>query len=110
MSQLIKFYMDEHVSRAIVDGLRRQEVDVLTVGEAGMLGAKDEAHLQLAIRLERVIFTQDSDFLRFHALGVPHRGIVYAPQGTPIGKIIRGLLLVHEVLTPTDMENHVEYL
>ena len=31
----IKFYTDEHVSKAVVMGLRRRGVDVLTVPEAG---------------------------------------------------------------------------
>ena len=38
----IKFYTDEHVSKAVVMGLRRRGVDVLTVPEAGTLGLSDE--------------------------------------------------------------------
>jgi hypothetical protein len=45
-----------------------------------------------------------------HAAGVAHAGIVYTPQGTPIGDIIRGLMLIHQVLEPEDMKDHVEYL
>ncbi len=58
----------------------------------------------------RVLFTQDDDFLRLHASGVEHSGIVYAPQGTPIGSIIRGLMLVYQVLELEDMKQHVEFL
>ena len=39
-----------------------------------------------------------------------HRGIVYAPQQTPVGHIIRGLMLIHDVLSPEEMHNHVEFL
>lgn len=86
MAQQIKFYTDEHVVRAVVRGLRQRGVDVLTVVEAGMLGASDEDHLERARNEERVIFTQDDDFLRMHAAGTSHAGIVYAPQQTAIGE------------------------
>lgn len=102
--------MDEHVHPAIAAGLRRLGVDVLTAQEGGLLSADDSTHLELAARNGRVIFTQDADFLRLHHAGVPHHGIAYAPQGTPIGRIIRGLMLIHEVLNPEDMTGRVEFL
>jgi uncharacterized membrane protein len=55
----------------------------------------------------RIIFTQDSDFLRLHATGISHSGIVYAHQKTPVGGIIRGLMLIYKVLDTNDMKNHV---
>lgn len=75
-----------------------------------MLGASDEKHLALATSYGRVIFTQDDDFLRLHAKGINHSGIVYAHQQTPIGEIIRKLMLVCQVLDASDMQNHVEFL
>lgn len=82
----------------------------MTVAEAGLRGASDLEHLGWARREGYVIFTQDSDFLRLHAEGVSHAGIVFAAQGASIGDIIRGLLLVREVLGPDDVERHVEFL
>jgi hypothetical protein len=102
--------MDEHVPRAVTDGLRRRGVDVLTARVAGMVEAEDERHLAFALHEGRVIVTQDADFLRLHAAGHPHGGIVYAPQQTPIGTIVRGLMLIHDVLAPEDMASHVEFL
>jgi uncharacterized protein with PIN domain len=110
MSQKIKFYTDEHVAKAVVKGLRQRGVDVKSVIDAGMLTATDQEHLALAWREGRVIFTQDDDFLRLHATGVNHAGIVYAPQGTSIGEIIFGLMLIYQVLDAEDMKGHVEYL
>jgi predicted nuclease of predicted toxin-antitoxin system len=106
----LKLYADEHISRVVVRGLRQRGIDVLTVTEAGMRGASDVDHLAFALREGRVIFTQDDDFLRLHAAGSEHAGIVYARQGTPIGDIIRGLLLIHDVLSPDDMQGHLEFL
>lgn len=110
MAEQLKFYLDEHVPRAVAEGLRRRGIDVLRAQEAGMLEAADEEHLALALREGRVVVTQDADFLRLHAAGRAHAGIVYAPQATPIGAIIRGLMLIHDVLGPEDMVNHVEFL
>jgi uncharacterized protein with PIN domain len=110
MGQEIRFYTDEHVAKAVVNGLRQRGVDVLTVAEAGMLSASDEEHLARARSEGRVLFTQDDDFLRLHVAGVEHVGIAYAPQGTSVGYIIRGLMLIHQVLEAEDMEGHVEYL
>ena len=105
----IRFYTDEHVSKAVIRALRRRNVDVLTVPEAGLLSAPDKVHLQRALQDGRVIITQDDDFLRL-AADVEHAGIVYAAQGTLLRTIISGLLLVHQVLDADEMKNHVEFL
>lgn len=110
MNGRISFYLDEHVHPAVATGLRRRGVDVLTTREANMLSAPDEAHLALALAHGRVIFTQDIDFLRLHTSGLRHAGIVYVRQQTPIGYIIRGLMLVYQILSPEEMENRVEFL
>lgn len=106
----IRLYTDEHVSRALIRGLRERGVDVLSVPEADMIEAPDEAHLALALREGRVLFTQDADFLRLAAAGVPHAGIIYAKQQTSLGTIIRGLMLIHQVLSSEEMSGRVEYL
>ncbi len=55
----VRFYMDEHVSRAVTVGLRRRGLDVLTVQEDGRTGASDPAVLDRATELGRVLFSQD---------------------------------------------------
>jgi predicted nuclease of predicted toxin-antitoxin system len=109
MEQL-RLYTDEHVAKAVVRGLRQRGIDVLSVAAGGMLGAADEEHIERARAEGRVIFTQDDDFLRMHARGIDHAGIVYAAQGTTVGDIIRGLVLVCQVLDAAEMRCHVEYL
>lgn len=109
MSQ-IRYYTDEHVASAVIRGLRQRGVDVLSVPEADMRGATDEAHFSLAFAQGRVLFTQDTDFLRLAASGSAHAGVVYAPHRTAIGDVIRGLLLLYQVLEAEDMIGKVEYL
>lgn len=104
------YYTDEQVSRAVVRGLRNRGIDVLTAQEAALLGAPDNEHLVFARREGRVLFTQDVDFLRMAATGVDHAGIVYAHQRTPVGHIIRGLSLIHQILEAEEMIKQVEYL
>ncbi len=110
MPRNIRFYLDEHDPRAVVQGLRERSVDIKTVIGAGFLSAPDAAHLQRARAEQRVIFTQDSDFLRLHAARHPHCGIVYAPQGISIGESIHGFMLLPQVLDADEMEGHVEFL
>jgi hypothetical protein len=106
----IKFYLDEHVPKAVTEGLHRRGVDAITVQELGLQAAQDTRHLERAAQDGRVVVTQDADFLRLHASGLPHRGIVYAHQQTPVSHILRSLMLLHDVLSPDDMVCHVEFL
>jgi predicted nuclease of predicted toxin-antitoxin system len=110
VEQKIRFYVDEHVPRAVVRGLRQRGIDILSVSEAGLLGASDEEHLRIANAEGRVVVTQDSDFLRLHALGLPHVGIVYVPNNMSIGEMIRELMLIYQVLEVEDMLGRIEYL
>ena len=110
MNPEIKYYTDENVPSAIASGLRLRGIDVLTCQEAGMLGASDEEHLRTALELRRIIFTQDADFLRLHARGARHAGIVFAAQGASIGKIVSALALIAQVFSPDELINWVEYL
>ena len=110
MAGKVSFYTDEHISGAVINGLRRLGADVLSTPEAGMLGATDDRHLALASDLGRVLVTQDRDFLRLNRQGVPHTGIVYADADTSISRIINGLIPIYEVLDPEDMIGRVEYI
>jgi uncharacterized protein with PIN domain len=110
VAEAIQFYLDEHVPAAVANGLRLRSVDVVTVNEAGLRGAPDVEHLDFARRESRVVVTRDADFLRLHAHGVRHGGIVFAPQALSIGALIRGLMLIHDVLTRDDKADHVEFL
>ena len=95
--------MDEHVAKSVTEGLRRRGVDVVTVQELGLQVAEDQQHLERAAQEGRVVVTQDTDFLRLHAAGISHRGIVYAPQQKPVPQMLRGLMLIHDVLPSEDM-------
>jgi predicted nuclease of predicted toxin-antitoxin system len=111
MPRTIRYHLDETCNPAIAGGLRRRGVGVTTTPEAGLLRATDEAQAAYALAEGRVLFTQDRDFLRLHASGTPHLGIVYCDKDTlSIGEILSGLVLVWEVYDPEEMVGRIEYL
>ena len=111
MPRTIRFHLDEHLDPAIADGLRRRQIDVTTASDAELLGSPDESHLAFANAEQRVVVTSDSDFLRLHAEGRQHSGIVYChQQSRSVGEILRSLVLIWEVLDPDEMHNRIEFL
>jgi predicted nuclease of predicted toxin-antitoxin system len=111
MPRTIRFHLDEHVDPAIAEGLRRHGIDVTTTPDAGLVHATDEDHITFGMAQRRVIFTQDQDFLRIHAAGIPHVGIAFCRQQTrTIGQIIDSLRLIWGVLEPQEMENRVGFI
>jgi predicted nuclease of predicted toxin-antitoxin system len=111
MARTIRFHLDEHCPTALADGLRRRGIDVTTTHDAGLAGAPDEEHIAYALDQDRVIFTQDDDYLRLHALGIPHAGIAYChQQSRSLGQIIRGLLLIWDIYDSEEMRGQIKYL
>jgi predicted nuclease of predicted toxin-antitoxin system len=107
----VRFYLDEHIPKGVVEGLRRRGVNVLTVQEAGRSGDSDEKQLAFAAREGRVLVTFDDDFLRLDATGVPHAGIVFSQTGRcTVGKMIERLMVISSVIEPSEMKNHIEFI
>ena len=81
-----------------------------TTPEQGLISVPDEIQLDFSVSEGRVIFTQDTDFLKLDQF-VSHCGITYCPQQTKsIGQIIQGLILIWELLEPEEMLGRIEYL
>ncbi len=106
----ISFLTDEHVPSAVAKGLRARGIEASTAAETGQLGAADASLLAYARAEGKVLITGDADYLRLHASGIPHAGIVFAPSDVSIGLIIGGAMLIAEVLTADEMVNQVEFL
>ena len=71
----------------------------------------DVEQLAYARQEERVIFTEDVDFLIMASKNVSHCGIVYARKGSrSVGQIIEWLQLIHGTMESEEMLNHVEYI
>src|SRR4051794_6239991 len=100
----LRFYLDEHVDSAVADGLRRRGIDVTTTTDAGLRGADDTDHIAFGLAQGRVVFTNDSDFLRLHDEGADHAGMAYChQQSRSVGEIIRAPDLMWEIPEPEEM-------
>ena len=111
MVSRLRFHLDEHISPKVAEALRRHGVDVTTTIGAGLRSASDTAQLDFCLREMRVLVTQDADFLRHSRnTAIAHAGIVYCNSQRTVSEIVRGLILVYEVLTVEDMQGRVEYL
>lgn len=107
----IRFHLDEHISNVVAVGLRRRNIDVTAAVESGLTGADDRAQLEFAASFGRVLVTQDADFLRLHAENTAHSGIAYCRQGSaPAGAMLRGLVLIYDLMSPEEMVGKVEFL
>lgn len=85
----IRFHLDENVSPKVAYGMRLQGLEVTTSQEVGLLKARDETQFEFAQREQRIIITQDSDFLRISAHHFDHCGILFfTTRNTTIGELI----------------------
>jgi predicted nuclease of predicted toxin-antitoxin system len=85
---------DENIHPVVIDWLRNQGLDVLTVHEANLAAADDQNVLQLAYTQRRVVVTHDSDFGTLAVLGQePFVGINAArrPRSAPLGSSTFGI-------------------
>ena len=102
---------DEHIPYPVIEGLRRRGIDVKTVQQLGMRGELDQVIIQTARGQGRVIYTNDVDFLRHHAMGINHSGIIYHHAlDYSLGEAIRRVFLACETLSTEEMMDRVIFL
>jgi hypothetical protein len=94
---VLRGYADVHVVYAIVQALRRRGMDVVTAQERARDEATDDELLVESFDEERVLLTNDADFLVLAARCADRREtfapIYYWPQqGRPVGEMVRRIL------------------
>ncbi|HEX8203736.1 MAG TPA: DUF5615 family PIN-like protein, partial [Isosphaeraceae bacterium] len=72
---------DEMISPVLIQKCIDRGLRVVTTQQAGLKGADDLRQLDVARRERRLILTLDRGFKRMHDDGLPHAGIVLAPEG-----------------------------
>jgi hypothetical protein len=107
--------MDVHVKRAVTDGLRLRDVDVLTAQEDNAAELDDDKLLDRASELNRVLFSQDDDLLREankrQQTGETFAGVIYAHQlNITVGRCIDDLELIAKATESDEWLNKVVYL
>lgn len=108
-------YFDVHVPVAIRDQLRRRGVDVLTSQEDDTATLSDEALLQRATDLGRLLFTQDVRFKaladRRQAEGQAFSGLLFGHQlRGSVGQYVRDLELIALATDPSEWIGRTETL
>lgn len=108
----MKIYADENIEHSIIEGLRRRRIEVISARELGYLGKADEFHVKKALEMEAVILTHDSDFLRMaNNKKIKHKGIIFShSKNLSIGRCIREVELITNILNDREMENHIEFV
>jgi predicted nuclease of predicted toxin-antitoxin system len=106
----VAFYMDEHLSKKLIKGLRAFEMDVLTVQEDGFSSMPDADILDRANYLGRVVVTLDHHFVaearRRLDNNIPFHGVIrIRSKGLSVGKIISDLIFISEAGEPRDFIN-----
>jgi hypothetical protein len=112
---VLRGYADEHVAFPIVQALRARGMDVVTVQDRGREGADDAELLTDALSDERVMLTNDTDFLAL-AAEYAARGVAFAPvffwpqQRRRIGEIVRRIIRQASGLHYATAQSRVYYL
>ncbi len=111
----IALYMDHHVPSAITEGLRQRGVEVLTAWSDGYADAEGERILERAGTLDRLVYTNDDDFLAIaHRWLLERRnfaGLAYAhPQGVSVRQAIDSLELIAKASDAHESRNVIYYL
>ena len=111
----VPLYFDVHVPSAIAEGLRLRGVDVLRAQEHETAELEDPRLLDRATELQRILVTQDEDFLqeavRRHRAGETFFGIVYAHQlYVTIGECVTDLEIIAKDSELHEWIGRVEHL
>jgi hypothetical protein len=111
----VALYMDVHVPAAITRQLRLRGVDVLTAQEDAHSDVSDEIVLLRAMKLSRVVFTQDVLFRvlaeNWQRRSQEFAGLLFGAQlGGTIGQYVEDLELVCKASETADWLNVVQFL
>ncbi|NQU21415.1 MAG: DUF5615 family PIN-like protein [Candidatus Nealsonbacteria bacterium] len=94
---MLKAFADEHIVFPIVQALRARGMDVVTVQDRSLQGTDDSVLLDATLQDERVMLTNDRDFLVL-AADRAARQEVFAPvfywpqQRRTIGEVVRSVI------------------
>lgn len=96
---MLRAFADEHVAHALVNGLRTRGMDVVTVQDVGLRSEDDPPLLDYTYQHERILLTNDHDFLGHAAeRGArlePFAPIIFWPQQQrTVGQLLPKILQI----------------
>lgn len=106
MPSQITLLFDEHLPASTVEELRNRNIDAEAVYETELQSDADKEIREYAEQKEKVIVTQDSDFLQKDE----DVGIIFLTEPLEIGELTRQILKVIQNLQKTEIENSTIYI
>jgi len=111
----VRLYLDEDVSRDIVENLRQRGFDVLSARDAGQLHLDDDEQLAFAVAQGRALVTHNRhDFelrhQRYLSAGLPHFGIIIAKRRASDAAVVHKLLTLLDTVTADEMRGQLRYI
>jgi predicted nuclease of predicted toxin-antitoxin system len=110
MAQKISFYFDEHMPRAVAQGLMSRDLQVIMAIDVGMEGKSDDEHLRYATEHETVLVTRDKPFAGRTLLHTDHTGLICWTGEKDIGGMVRRLSEFAEQYTSEQVKRQVFWL
>ncbi len=115
MKLYLSFYFDEDIAVQVAAILTKENYDVLTARDAGMLTRSDTEQLEFAIHQERTVVTHNrEDFENLHSeyldRGDKHYGIIILHRRQVFNDMANRLLKLLDRTTPEEMENQLRYV
>lgn len=105
----IGFYFDEHIRRAVAEGLIKRGYTVVMANDVDMTGKDDDSeHLPYALARQLVMVTLDKPFAGRTQLHTDHAGLIcWTDQTQPVGRMIALLGEFAEAYTPEEAAGKV---
>ena len=106
MSSQISLLFDEHLPSSTVDELRNRNIEAEAVYETKLQSHTDKEILEYAEQKQKIIVTQDSDFLQKDK----DIGIIFLTEPLEVGELTRQILKVIQNLQKNEIENSTIYI
>jgi predicted nuclease of predicted toxin-antitoxin system len=75
---MIKLLADENVAPRVIEALRKEKFDILSIQEVGLSKASDEKIIKFGQKEKRIIISHDKDFGKLiHQLYYKHGGVYF---------------------------------
>lgn len=106
----LSFLADEHVANVVVTALRSNGYTVETARDLYGERTVDSRLLERATKANRVLLTNDRDFVG-HTYEAEHADVViYSSPALPPGSFVRGIDELNRFFDSKSMRNNVEWL
>jgi predicted nuclease of predicted toxin-antitoxin system len=114
---MLRLLIDENFNYRILRGLKSRllQLDLISVRQIGLVGAKDPTLLRWAAQNDRTMLTHDRKTMSAYAEQLLHRaepmaGVIIVPKKMAIGRAIEDLELIIACHSQEEFRDRIEYL